>query len=225
MTDLNDKTILILSGTPTLDNLIEGISATLRKNGATVRRLPIDSADFGAFDGAIICPGWFAEKPFMETTSAEWSDALSANFEQMVYAGQAVARRLIDQNIGGRIIYLSSVASLKSYAQLSTAGVSLAALNALAKMAAVDLAPYGITVNIVALGWLEGGWATESVPANDAARLAQNIPLERFGTARDVGALCSFLVSDASSYLTGTLIPVDGGYTLTKAGAGTPRKS
>lgn len=224
MTDLSGKTILVFRA-PSLSGMIDGVIQTLKDAGAVVRILNADAAstDSEAFDAAIFCPDWFAEKPFLDTDAADWNEALAANFEQIVLAGQAAARRLIEQGNGGRIIYLSSVAALKPLANLSAMGVTLAALNALVKMAAVDLAPYGITVNIISLGWLEAGWMTATV--QDAAQIARNIPAERLGSARDVGELCRFLISDQSGYLTGTVIPVDGGYTLTKAGAGTPRQS
>ncbi len=226
MTDSTGKAVLLV-GTPS--PVLDSIAQRFTASGAqiiwretfsdTENILPQDKA----IQTAILAPGWFAEKPFMESTRADWDAALAANFEQIIYAAQAIARQMIAQGSGGCILFLSSVAALKSLAGLSTVGTVLAALHVAAKMAAVDLAPYGITVNIVAVGWVKGGWETHTFNTNDPAQVGRYIPLEALGTPDDVGNVCAFLASPEARYLTGVIVPVDGGYTLTKAGAGTPR--
>jgi len=180
---------------------------------AIIDNPPLEALDqVGAFQVAVIAPGWFASKPFMDSTRADWDAALGANVEAMITTGQVIARSLLAQHNGGRIIFLSSVTALKSLKGYSIAGTSLAALHVIAQMAAVDLAPHGITVNVVSRGLSE--------LAIDDAQIAAQIPIGRLSQSADVGALCVFLASDAASYITGAVIPVDGGYTLTKSGAG-----
>ncbi len=169
---------------------------------------------------AVIVPGWFGEQPFMEAEPAIWDAALAQNFEAMIYGGQAAAKHLIASGNGGRIIYVSSVAALKSLRNMSVLGTSLAALHAVARMAAVDLAAYGITVNVIATGWQESHGASSAL---DSSRpLADTIPAGRLLSADDVCGLCTFLIS--AEYITGAVIPLDGGYQLTKTGAATQRE-
>jgi NAD(P)-dependent dehydrogenase (short-subunit alcohol dehydrogenase family) len=166
---------------------------------------------------AIISPSWLAYGDFLETTPADWQAALSRNFEQVVYAAQAVARQLIAQKAGGRIIFFIPVAAMTPLIQASVVGTSLAALRALAKMAAVDLGPHQITVNVVAANWSEPEKLAQGLRREGRTGIMQDIPLGRTVTAEDVGNACCFLASDLASYVTGVVLPVDGGYTLTRS--------
>lgn len=177
-------------------------------------------AQLGPAQIMVITPSYFAFSPFMDTSPAHWDEALSRNYEQAVYAAQAAAQHLIAQDRGGRLIFLSSVASLMPLINRSAVGTSLAALRALAKMAAVDLAPYGITVNVIAVGWVEAEWTSQYLTPEGRAYIEQDIPVGRISTPDDVGNVCCFLASDLASYVTGATIPVDGGYLLTRAAVG-----
>ena len=179
-------------------------------------------AAMGAFQIAVISPRQYLFKRFMDTSNAEWDAVLSLNFEQALYASQAAARQMVEKGSGGRIIFLSSVAGTTPMLETSAFGVSLAALRALAKMGAVDLAPHGITVNVIAAGWLETEWATPYLSTEGRAIIERDIPAGRVGLADEVGGLCCFLASELSSYITGTVLTVDGGYTLTRSDQRSP---
>lgn len=176
----------------------------------------------GRVDIAIINPGWQELKHFMDTTPAEWNSALAHNFEAATYAAQAAARHMIAQGNGGRIIFLSSVSSIMPFTETGALGASLSALTAMAKMAAVDLGLHGITVNMVAAGWVETDWARPYLHPEGRAYIEQGIPLGRVATMHDIANVCCFLASDLAAYITGAVIPVDGGYLLTRADGTTP---
>lgn len=183
-------------------------------------------AALGGVHIVVINPGWTAYKPFMDTTPAEWDDALNRNFEAATFAAQAAARHMVAQEQGGRIIFISSVAALKPLAYMSAAGASLAALHAMARMAAVDLGPHRITVNVVAVGWSDREMGLIDPGSSMADRLEdlrKAIPAGRAITTGDIGDVCCFLASDVAEYLTGAIIPVDGGYLLTQADGEAPR--
>src|SRR5262249_34834203 len=165
-------------------------------------------AGFGLVHIVVINPGWFGYKSFMETSIAEWEQALARNYEQGIYALQAAAKYLIDEGNGGRIVILSSMSAVKPLMYMSAVGTSLAALHGLARMAAVDLGPYGITVNVVAVGW------TGREPAAilfEPQLVEPGIPVGRIGMLEDVADVCCFLASDVADYITGQIIQVDGG--------------
>ncbi len=189
---------------------------TLAVNSGDQAALAAQVGSLDWIDAAVLSPGWFTFKQFMGTSPADWDEALARNFEQTVYAAQAVARKMIVQNNGGRMIFLSSTAALKPEARSVVAGTSLSALHVIARMAAVDLGPHRITCNVVAVGPVEAGWATGVLTDEGRAFIHQGIPAGRIGTAKDVGEVCCFLASDQTAYLTGMIIPVDGGFTLTK---------
>lgn len=174
------------------------------------------------FHIAVFNPGWHAVSDFIDTTPADWDQAINQNFERMIYAAQAAAKAMIQRGEGGRLIFLSSFASLMPFLQTSAAGTTLTALGSIARMAAVDLGEHGITVNVVAAGWIDTDWARPYLHVDGRTFVEQGIPVGRIGQAQDAGALCCFLASDSAQYITGAIIPVDGGYALTRAEGTSP---
>lgn len=142
-------------------------------------------------------------------------DVYHASFEQnmrIVYnISLLVARHMAAQG-GGNVINISSVGGLRSHRGLAGYDASKGAMDALTRSMALDLAAHGIRVNAVAPG------ATDTRPGHasyDKARAnaRERIPLARMGSLADVAAAVAFLASDASSYITGQVLYVDGGIT------------
>jgi NAD(P)-dependent dehydrogenase (short-subunit alcohol dehydrogenase family) len=208
----------------------EAVEAAARALAAPVHPVDLDDpavlagqvAALPAFHVAVFSPGWDGVGEFMDTTPSDWDEAFRQNFERLVYAAQAAARVLVRRGGGGRLIFLSSAFSLMPFLQTSVTGTTLAALGALARMAAVDLGAHGITVNVVARGWVEADGARRDLGAEGRSFVEAGIPLGRIGRAEDVGDVCAFLASDAARYVTGAILPVDGGYTLTRAAGTSP---
>ena len=174
------------------------------------------------FHIAVLNPAWYSVGEFMDSTPSDWDEALRQNFERMIYAAQAAARVMIERKNGGRLIFLSSTSSLMPFLQTSVAGTTLTALGAVARMAAVELGAHNITVNVVARGWIDVDWARPDLHTEGRAFVEEGIPVGRIGRTEDVGALCCFLASEAAQYITGAVIPVDGGYTLTRSAGTSP---
>ncbi|MBZ0290214.1 MAG: SDR family oxidoreductase [Anaerolineae bacterium] len=171
-------------------------------------------AQLGDIDILVINAGWRWQMRFLDDTPDDWDDALSDNFESPVFLAQAVARNMIARGQGGRIIFLIGVEGLMPFAGTAAAGVSLTMLWGIAKMMAVDLAPHGVTVNLVASSWTNAD-GLSGFSSDVQAHINRGIPVGRPGTPSDVGAAVAFLASDAAVYITGMVIPVDGGYLLT----------
>lgn len=170
------------------------------------------------FTRAVILPGSYPHGDFMQATPDDWRTAITENVYRMVYSGQAVARRLIDTSSAGALVYLTSTAGLRPLVQTIVQGTTFTILEAIVKMAAVDLAPHNIRANVVAHGWLNVGGTFPTARPDIAA----DIPAGHTGTADDIAALVNFLLSDAARYITGTIIPVDGGDLLTNSSAPSP---
>lgn len=204
------------------------VSGTTMPGGTLLEDMPLHAVDLGdpdalgtlvaalpAFDVAVFSPAWWAWWAFLDTDDAAWQSAVQQNFEAMVWALQAAGRRLVEQGRGGRMIALSSVTSMMPFEGAGALGTTLTALWAVCRMAAVDLGAHGITCNVVAAGWLEGDAAL--VSAEQRAHAARGVPLGRLGTPREVGEGVAFLASDRAAYINGAILPVDGGYTLTRS--------
>jgi NAD(P)-dependent dehydrogenase (short-subunit alcohol dehydrogenase family) len=147
------------------------------------------------------------------TDAAVWRRILDVNLTGAFLGARAAARVM---KHGGRIILTGSVLGERPRQGLCAYSASKAGLTGLAKGLALDLAPLGITVNVVAPGWFDSpmaeGWKR-------SPRLADAVightALARWGASTDLAGAYQFLASDAAAFVTGTVVTVDGGYQLT----------
>lgn len=229
MIDLNGKQIVLVGGGAAL---AEELTVYFAAYGAHVRPLDVPTADpeairaaVGAldpFDALIVAPEAVRPAPFLETSDADWDGAIGLNYERAVWIMQASAKSMIAHRRAGRIVLLSSVAAEMPLAELSALGTSLAALRATAQMAAVDLGPHGITVNLIELGWTELDAAALSSDPADHAHLVAGTPTGRLIEADEIAGACAFLLSSAARSITGARLTLDGGYSLTRADGRSP---
>jgi NAD(P)-dependent dehydrogenase (short-subunit alcohol dehydrogenase family) len=146
---------------------------------------------------------------------ATWDSGIATNLTAPMMLAQRVARGLIEARKPGRIINMASIYGLvaSSIYRLSAYTASKAGLVNLTRQLAIEWAPYGILVNAIAPGWIpteanEGGIAK---PAN-RERMERGTPLGRLGRPEELRGTIIYLASEASSYVTGTVLSVDGGY-------------
>jgi len=162
-------------------------------------------------NNAAISPTGRAEQLPRET----WDETIATNLTAPMMLAQRVARRLIESKKPGRIINVVSIYALVSSSiyRLSAYAATKAGLSNLTRQLAAEWAAYGILVNAIAPGWIpteatEGGMAK---PRN-RERMERATPMGRLGTPEEVRGAVIYLASAASSYVTGTILSVDGGY-------------
>jgi NAD(P)-dependent dehydrogenase (short-subunit alcohol dehydrogenase family) len=147
-----------------------------------------------------------------ETTAATWRKVLDVNLTGAFLGARAAARVM---GPGGRIILTGSVMGERPREGLAAYSASKAGLTGMAKGLALDLAPAGITVNVVAPGWFDSpladGWMRK---AELSAAITGHTAQRRWGATTDLAGAYQFLASDASAFVTGTVLTVDGGYLL-----------
>lgn len=143
---------------------------------------------------------------------AVWRDVLEVNMTG-AFLGARAASRVMES--GGRVIFTGSVLGERPRQGLAAYSASKAGLVGMAKALALDLAPAGITVNVVAPGWfdspLSDGWRENSTLSE---AITNHTAQRRWGDPSDLAGAYQFLASDASAFVTGTVIDVDGGYLL-----------
>jgi len=166
---------------------------------------------YGHLDILVNNAGCNVRKPALEVTWDDWNLILDTNLRGSFFVAQAVARRMIPRNYG-RIINIGSVTSVAGYAGLGPYGASRGGIRQLTMSLADDWGKHGITVNCLAPGWFRT--AQNSVLYEDkewVKYLVERIPLKRPGQPNDLDGAIVFLASEASRYVTGQTLLVDGG--------------
>jgi 3-oxoacyl-[acyl-carrier protein] reductase len=144
---------------------------------------------------------------------ALWNELMDLNLRSAFYCSKAVAPHMIERRYG-RIVNLSSVAAFTGGAKDSTVyAAAKAGVNAFTKGLAKELAPYGITVNSVAPGFIKTAFHMKAQTGSFDPYIP-SIPLKRVGTAEEVASIITYLASDESSYVTGSVFHVNGGQYL-----------
>lgn len=168
---------------------------------------------FGRLDVLVCSHGVYEPLPFLELTLEQWDRTLGINLRGAFLCSQKAARVMIDQGRGGRIVFVSSINGLASEPECADYNASKAGLHGLARSLALDLGRYGITVNVVAPGWIRSPMSAPYL--TDAVLAGEQTfnPMRRVGEPADIGGAVAWLADPATSYVTGATIVVDGGQT------------
>ena len=177
--------------------------------------------EFGRLDVCMCNAGISMNVPFLEYTVEQWNQHMDVNLNGYFHVTQEVAKRWVDDGTKGKIIFTGSWVQDVPYKLIAPYCVSKAGVWMLARCAALELAPHGITVNAIAPGIVEAGLTARELRDFPEFReeFMSLIPLGRIQQAEDVADVVGFLVSDASNYLTGTTITCDGGCVVGSASA------
>jgi NAD(P)-dependent dehydrogenase (short-subunit alcohol dehydrogenase family) len=174
---------------------------------------------FGRLDALINNAGVAVFAPLLETSDADWSRVLEVNLTGPFLCTKAAAP-LMRERGGGAIVNITSISAVRASTLRSAYGTSKAGLAHLTKQLAVELASLGIRVNGVAPGPVETAMAKAVHTPEIRADYHDAIPLNRYGLEEELAEAIFFLCSDRSSYITGQILAVDGGFDA--AGIGLP---
>lgn len=190
-----------------------GFAEDLGKPGTAERLVAAANARFGGLDGALISVGGPPAGSAMEATDEQWRSAFETVFLGAVRTARATAHGLGD---GGSICFVLSTSVRSPVPGLVVSNGLRPGIAMFAKTLADELGPRGVRVNAV----LPGRIATDRIreldglagdPEEARSRQSAAIPLRRYGEPAEFGRVAAFLLSPAASYLTGVMMPVDGG--------------
>ena len=175
--------------------------------------------DFDRVDGCIANAGVMGggNRSFLDISAQEWRRVMAVNLDGVFHTYQAVLRHVVERagqgDAGGRLVGISSLASEAGAARNEHYAATKGALNSMTYALAMEFARYGVTVNAILPGWIETDM-TKGAFANPkfVEHVMPRIPARRWGQPSDFGGLAVFLMSEASGYLTGQGIMVDGGF-------------
>lgn len=167
-----------------------------------------------SLDGIVLNAGWVKTRPLRFIKD----DDLNATFEVNILSSIRLLRELLKNkklNSGASICFVSSIASYKPTRGNAMYAASKGAINSFCKAAALELASKGIRVNAILPGMIETNILTNSdISQEQLNEHKKNYPLGRFGSVKDVASLIIYLMSSESSWMTGSLLKLDGGFTL-----------
>ncbi len=182
------------------------------RNYDSIQKMVADAvAHYGKIDILVNNAGCNVRKPAVEVTWDDWNLVLDTNLRGTFFVAQAVARNMIARKYG-RIINIGSVTCVSGYAGLGPYGASRGGVKQLTMSLADDWGVHGITVNCLAPGWFKSAQNAVMYENKEWVEyLCDRIPLKRPGQPNDLDGAVVFLASDASAYITGQTLLVDGG--------------
>ncbi len=216
--------VLDLDGEGAARVAAEAGNGTVVVAGDVTKKSDIEAAvaraveDTGRLDIVVNNAGWtFRNKPMLEVTEDEFDKVFAVNVKSIYLMTDVVVPIMRRQN-EGRIINIGSTAGMRPRPGLTWYNATKGAVNLLSKSMAVELAPDGIRVNCIApvmgeTGLLESFMGVPDTPEN-RAKFVGTIPLGRMSRASDIANACVYLASDEAEFLTGVILPVDGGRTV-----------
>lgn len=171
---------------------------------------------FGKIDIMVNNAGICQFKPFLDITEEEWNRTIDINLKGYFFCGQAAAKEMAKQKSGGAIVNIASIAMGQvgvGFPAISHYCASKGGIVAMTEAMALELAPYNIRVNAIAPGAIDTPMAASIKDDPKAAEATlMRIPLKRMGKPEEISSAVVFLASDDSSYMTGSVMVIDGGW-------------
>lgn len=202
--------------------------AELEETGVTVVDMVCDVADqnqvaasfaavvehFGGVDSVFVNAGVGGKaESFVSMTDDEWHRVMRVNLDGAFYTAQVATRHMVERGRGGSLVFTTSGSAYFGQQRGQHYGASKAGMISMMRAIAVEHARHGIRSNAILPGWIESemtapalGWDTF------VSKVLPRVPMRRWGDPNDFSGLAVYLASDASSYHTGDVITIDGGY-------------
>ncbi|MBX3440350.1 MAG: SDR family oxidoreductase [Planctomycetaceae bacterium] len=206
----------------------EEVAAEVRKLGRKAVLLACDVSDLasveqmvarfveetGRLDGLVSNAAYSDRETMIKADIAGFERTIDVSMWGAFHAVRSAARVMVDQGSGGSIAVVSSPHAVIPVPTAMAYNMAKAAIDHMARTAAIELAKHRIRVNVVHPGWIDTPGERKFFTEDQLASGAQSIPWGRLGTAEEIGRLVTFVMSDDCDYMTGSTLLMDGGISL-----------
>jgi len=209
-------------------NLLTELVNEISQQGGIAIALDLDMRDYNSFsskidevvkqvkhiDVLINNAGVSYYTKFFDIKESDWNAHLDVNLKGAFFLAQAVAKHMVDAKIPGSIINIGSIAGSQSKKYALPFCVSKAGMHHMTKVMAYELVSYGVRVNMIAPGLFPTDRVTEYITSDAGKAFVEQIPQKRPGKLEELDGALLLLASDNSTYMTGSIIEVDGGFAI-----------
>ena len=166
----------------------------------------------GHIDILVSNPAFSKRGDFLNYDPELFDKTLQGTLAGGFHLGQLVARHMVERGNGGKMVFISSVHGQMPLGGAIPYNAAKAGLEHLARSITVELAPHRINVNVIAPGWIDTPVEHETFSEETIAQEGRKLPWGRLGRPDEIGKTAAFLCSDFADYITGVVVPVDGGF-------------
>lgn len=207
-------------------DLLQELNDEISKNGGHAKAFTLDvtssenvaevvesaTKTLGPIDILVNNAGIAVVKPAFEISEQDWDIVIDTNLKGVWLVARTVAKAMLQSGRGGKIINISSIASTTVLGRASSYGASKAGVTQLTRALAVEWARHGIQVNAIAPGYILTDMNEAFFASSSGDKVVERIPQRRIGKPEDLDGALMLLASDASGFMTGSTILVDGGH-------------
>ena len=169
-------------------------------------------AAFGPIHAIVNNAGVTATKPALEQDESNWNSVVDTNLKGVWLVAQAAARRMIENKVSGSIVNIASILGLRVAGAVAPYAVSKAGVIQMTKALALEWARYGIRVNALAPGYFVTELNDDFFQSDAGQALIKRVPQRRLGQLSELNGPLLLLISNAGSFMTGSVVTVDGGH-------------